>query len=121
MLHNLDADMGRSNRISTDEHDDGPAKAVARWDGVLGRTARDIVFFVPFGIFLWRVVGTHLIFHGAGRITAFPSFYTTWQFFARHLSAPGGPVEYTAAFLSQLFHYAWLGAIVITLQAWSEQ
>ena len=88
-------------------------------DRALGRAARDIVFFVPFGIFLWRAVGTHLIFHGAGRLTAFPSFYTTWRFFTEHLSAPGGPVEYVSAFLSQLFHYPWLGAIVITLQAWT--
>ena len=79
---------------------------------------RDAVFYTLFYAFLWQMVGMHLIFHGAGRITNFPSFYTTWGFFAEHLSEPGGPVEYLSAFLSQLFYSSWLGALVVTTQAW---
>jgi MFS family permease len=79
---------------------------------------QDIAFYVLCYILLWRMVGVHLIFHGAGLITNFPSFYTTWEFFTEHLAAPGGPIEYLSAFLSQLFYYSWLGALVITVQAW---
>ena len=74
--------------------------------------------FVPFFVYLWLAVEPRLIFHGAGVITNFPSFYTTRQFLVEHLSYPGGPVEYLAAFLSQLFYYSWLGAIVVGVQAW---
>ena len=35
------------------------------------------------------------------------------------VSRPGGPVEYIASFLSQLFYIGWAGALVATLQAWS--
>lgn len=86
--------------------------------GAPGRIIRDVVFYVLLYAFLWQTVGVHLIFHGAGLITNFPSFYTTWGFFTEHLAAPGGPVEYLSAFLSQLFYYSWLGALVITIQAW---
>ncbi|MHC4519200.1 MAG: DUF6057 family protein [Planctomycetota bacterium] len=111
--------MGRSDQKSIEGHAALPGSVGMRWDGTLGRTTRDVVFFALFYVFLWRVVCPHLIFHGAGRTTNFPSFYTTWGFFTEHLSAPGGPVEYLSAFLSQLFHYSWLGALVITIQAWA--
>ncbi len=91
---------------------DGPA------NGLLGSAIRDLVFFGLFAVYLWQAVGLHLIFHGAGLITNFPSFYTTWAFFQEHLFVPGGPVEYIAAFLSQLFYYPWLGALAIAIQAW---
>lgn len=81
--------------------------------------ARDVVFFSLFYTYLWRVVELHLLFHGAGQITHFPSFYTTWDFFVQHASVPGGPANYLAAFLSQLFHDSWLGALVVTIQAWT--
>lgn len=110
--------MKRSDQKSIDRYAAPLDKAGMRWDGTLNWAARDIVFFALFYVFLWRAVGLHLIFHGAGLITHFPSFYTTWRFFARHLSTPGGLVEYLSAFLSQLFHYSWLGALVITTQAW---
>ena len=86
--------------------------------GLPGRAVRDMAFFVLFYVFLWRMVEPHLIFHGAGLITNFPSFYTTWGFFTEHLSAPGGPVEYLSALLSQGFYYSWLGALIVTIQAW---
>ena len=83
-----------------------------------GSVLRDLIFYGLLYVYLWRAVGMHLIFHGAGRITNFPSFYTTWEFFTEHLSAPGGPAEYVSAFLSQSFYYSWLGALVIAVQAW---
>ncbi len=83
-----------------------------------GRIVRSVLFFVLFFLFVWLVVEPHLIFHGAGIITNFPAFYTTWPFLIEHLSRPGGPVEYLAAFASQTFYHSWLGALLITAQAW---
>jgi MFS family permease len=83
------------------------------------RAVRELLFFVLFYLYLAWVIEPHLLFHGSDRITDFPSFYTTWSFLASHLSRPGGPVEYLSAFLSQLFYFSWLGALVITLQAWA--
>ncbi len=110
--------MECSNQKSTDRRSALLNRIGIRPAGTRGRIIRDIVFYALFCAFLWQTVGIHLIFHGAGRITNFPSFYTTWSFFTEHLSAPGGPVEYLSAFLSQLFYYSWLGALVITIQAW---
>jgi len=39
------------------------------------------------------------------------------DFFAGFVGQPGGPVEYTSAFLSPLFAFGWLGALVVTLLA----
>ncbi|MBN1505274.1 MAG: hypothetical protein JW955_00425 [Sedimentisphaerales bacterium] len=86
---------------------------------ISGHTVRELLFFTLFYLYVWLVIEPHLIFHGSDRITNFPSFYTTWRFFASHLSWPGGLIEYLSAFLSQLFFLSWLGAIVITMQAWT--
>ncbi|MHC4241885.1 MAG: DUF6057 family protein [Planctomycetota bacterium] len=50
-------------------------------------------------------------------ITNFPVFYRGWAFFCESLSHPGGSVEYTGAFLSQLFYIGWAGALAATIQA----
>jgi MFS family permease len=107
-----------SNQKSTDKRSALPSRIGTGPAGAPGRIIRDIAFYALLYAFLWQMVGVHLIFHGAGLITNFPSFYTTWGFFTEHLSAPGGPVEYLSTFLSQLFYYSWLGALVITIQAW---
>ena len=79
---------------------------------------RDVIFFILFYLYLWLVVETHLIYHGAGMVTNFPVFFRGWVFFSKFLSYPGGPVEYLSAFLAQFFYYSWAGAIVATLQGW---
>jgi hypothetical protein len=84
----------------------------------LGWLIQDILFFIPFYLYLWLYVDLRLIYHGAGIITNFPVFYKGWSFFLPFLSYPGGPVEYLSAFLSQLFYYSWAGALVVTVQAW---
>jgi hypothetical protein len=86
---------------------------------VWGHVVRELLFFAFLFLYLWLVVEPHLIFHGADRITNFPPFYATWTFFSSHLGRPGGLVAYVSAFLSQLFYFSWLGALVITLQAWT--
>jgi len=88
----------------------GPSRVPAR--------IQEAVVFSLFYLWLWRVVEPHLLFHGAGSITNFPSFYTTWRFFLEHTAYPGGLTEYLSAFLSQLFYHSWLGALVVTFQAW---
>jgi len=82
-----------------------------------GRRSHDVLFFALFYLYLWLYVNPRLIYHGAGVITNFPVFYRGGSFFLPFLSYPGGPVEYLAAFVSQLFYYSWLGAFAITVQA----
>jgi hypothetical protein len=95
-----------------------PPKLQARQQIGRGWQIRSLLFFVLFYLYLWLEVDTRLIYHGAGVITNFPSFYRGWAFFQTFTSYPGGPVEYLSALLSQLFHYSWLGALVVTIQAW---
>ena len=84
----------------------------------LGGASRSFIFFALFYLYLWLCVDLRLMYYGAGIITNFPVFYKGWAFFLTFLSHPGGPLEYTGAFLSQLFHYSWAGALVVTVQAW---
>jgi len=84
----------------------------------IGRASRGLIFFALFYLYLWLDVDLRVMYHGAGVITNFPAFYKGWAFFVTFLSHPGGPLEYTGAFLSQLFYYSWVGALVVTLQAW---
>ena len=84
----------------------------------IGRKSRSLIFFVLFCLYLWFVVDLRLIYNCAGVITNFPVFYRGWVFFCESLSHPGGLVEYTGAFLSQLFYIGWAGALVVTIQAW---
>jgi len=95
-----------------------PPKLQARQQIGRGWQIRSLLFFVLFYLYLWLEVDTRLIYHGAGVITNFPSFYRGWAFFQTFTSYPGGPVEYLSALLSQLFYYSWLGALVVTIQAW---
>ena len=76
-----------------------------------------LVFFVLFYLYLWLVVETHLIYHGAGMFANFPAFFRDWTFLAGFMSYPGGPVECFSALLAQFFYYSWAGALVVTLQA----
>ncbi|MHC4532550.1 MAG: DUF6057 family protein [Planctomycetota bacterium] len=84
----------------------------------LGRLLQSFLFFILFYLYLWLYVDLRLMYHGAGIITNFPVFYKGWTFFLPFLSYPGGPVEYSVAFLSQFFYYSWAGAIIVTVQAW---
>jgi len=84
----------------------------------LERLLQSFLFFILFYLYLWLYVDLRLMYHGAGIITNFPVFYKGWPFFLPFLSYPGGPIEYLSAFLSQLFYYSWVGALVVTVQAW---
>ena len=83
-----------------------------------GGMLRSLLFFVAFYLYLWLFIDLRLIYHGGGVITNFPAFFRGWAFFRQFTLYPGGPVEYISAFLAQLFHYSWAGALVVTLQTW---
>lgn len=78
---------------------------------------RTCVFFFLFWLYVWLEVDLRLIYHGGGVINNFPSFYRGWEFFQEFLSYPGGLLSYVSAFVSQLWYYSWLGALVAVLQA----
>ncbi len=84
----------------------------------MGGLLRSIIFFIGFYLYLLIIVDLRLIYHGAGEIINFPVFFRGWPFFSEFISRPGGLLEYSAAFLSQLFYIGWIGALVATLQAW---
>ncbi|MCP4612857.1 MAG: hypothetical protein GY845_29540 [Planctomycetes bacterium] len=84
----------------------------------IGRKSRSFIFFALFFLYIRFVVDLRLIYNCAGVITNFPIFYRGWAFFREFLSHPGGLVEYTGAFLSELFCIGWAGALVVTIQAW---
>ena len=85
------------------------------WQNGYGRIA-GTVFFILFYLYVWLRVDTSLI-HYVNRSTVFPGFFYGMAFLRPFLAYPGGPVEYAAAFLSQLYYYPWLGALVVTLLA----
>lgn len=81
-------------------------------------TARSLMFFVLFYLYLWLIVDLRLIYGGGGVLSGFPVFFKGWTFLREHLSYPGGLVEYLSAFLAQLFYIGWAGALIVTVQAW---
>ena len=83
-----------------------------------GNLVQDILFFIMFYIYLWLIVGPHLIYHSVRIVSDFPVFFWGWDFFREIIIYPGGPIKYVAAFLFQLFHFSWAGAFIITFQAW---
>jgi len=82
------------------------------------KRVRSAFFFLLFYFYLWLEVDPRLIYHGGGFIPNFPVFYANWSFLFDSISYPGGPTEYISAFLSQLFYWSWVGALIITVLAW---
>jgi len=82
-----------------------------------GGAIRTLLFFILFYSYLWLYLDLRLVYYSAGMVTRFPVFFRGWTFFGRFTSYPGGPGEYVAAFLAQLFYYSWAAALVVTVQA----
>ncbi|HUU18661.1 MAG TPA: DUF6057 family protein [Sedimentisphaerales bacterium] len=80
---------------------------------------RELVFFVFFYLYFALEIDVRLLYHCGGLIDNFPAFYRGWDFFRGFLTYPGGIVEYLSDLLVQSFYYSWLGAIVVTGQAWA--
>ena len=79
---------------------------------------RGLVFFVFFYLYFALEIDVRLLYHCGGLIDNFPAFYRGWDFFRGFLTYPGGIVEYLSDLLVQSFYYSWLGAAVVTGQAW---
>ncbi len=76
-----------------------------------------VIFFVCFYLYVLLFIKPRLIYHGFGTFIAYPAFSVDWGFLKSSLSYPGGVVEYTKGFLSQLYYFSWLGALVVTAVA----
>jgi hypothetical protein len=74
-----------------------------------------VIFFLCFYVYVWKLIEPYLIYHSLGGIIKESPFSTGWLFFIERWSWPGGPVEYLGGFLSQLYYFNWLGALIITL------
>ncbi len=82
------------------------------------RPPRSLIFFIFFYLYFTFEIDVRLLYHCGGLIDNFPAFYEGWDFFHGFLSHPGGLLEYVSSFLAQLFYYSWVGAAVVTVQAW---
>jgi hypothetical protein len=78
-----------------------------------------VVFFVVFYLVLRFYIEPKLIYHHFELSRKVPFFKTGLVFLSDCLSYPGGPSLYPAAFFTQLCYFSWLGALCITLIAWS--
>jgi len=78
-----------------------------------------IIFFVCFYLYVWLFIKPSLIYHCFGTFIAYPAFSVDWEILASSLSYPGGVVEYAGGFLTQLYYFSWLGALIITAVAFS--
>ena len=75
------------------------------------------IFFTCFYLYVWLIIEPRLIYHGFGTLINYPAFSVDWLFLKSSLSYPGGPIEYAVGFLSQLFYFSWVGALIITIIA----
>jgi hypothetical protein len=82
------------------------------------RFLRSLAFFAFFLLYFAVGIDVRLLYHGCGWVDNFPCFYTGGEFFRSFLTYPGGIVEYLSALLAQSLFHSWLGALVMTAQAW---
>ncbi len=75
--------------------------------------------FLAFYLYVWLAIDPRLIYHSLGILTPYFdfSFYGGWPYFFDRLVRPGGLVEYATRFLSQLYCFGWVGALIITAAA----
>ena len=92
-------------------------RSVAPWQRRL-TLLLGLVFFMFFYLYFALEIDVRLLYHCGGVIDNFPAFYRGWDFFRGFLTYPGGIVEYFSDLLVQSFYYSWLGAAVVTGQAW---
>ena len=101
---------GTSSSISAPRSD----RLSARWAGAVQAG----LFFLLFWLLLWAGVDVKLIYHGGGELSGFPVFYWSRKF-ARELAlGPGGGARWLAALEMQTLYHSWLGALVLTANAW---
>ena len=77
-----------------------------------------MIFFLFCYLYVWIFIRPDLIYHGFGTIIPdAPLFSIGWQFLRASFDMPGGLTLYIYGFLSQLYFYSWLGALVVVLVA----
>jgi len=69
--------------------------------------------FLGLFIYLWKGIGSHLLYYGFGVFTAYPIFSWEGSFLRATFGTPGGPIRSLAALLAQTYSQAWLGALII--------
>ncbi|UCD51471.1 MAG: hypothetical protein JSW27_02340 [Phycisphaerales bacterium] len=80
--------------------------------------AGQLVLLVPAFLYLWLGVDSRLLYRGFGTVLAdVPVFSSGWLFLRQSLGMPGGLVVYLSGYLSQWYHHAWAGALIVTLAA----
>jgi len=75
-----------------------------------------VAFFGLLYLYVWQWVDPSLLYHGA-KAPTFPAFSSSLKFLKSFLVLPGGPAQYLAALLSQLYYYSWSGALTVTATA----
>ena len=83
-----------------------------RWGRRLLFVAYLVGLFAVFYLYVLLRIRPELFYHQNPLVFLFDS-----HFFAGFMDQPGGLVEYASAFLSPLFAYGWLGALVVALLA----
>ncbi|MBI2948856.1 MAG: hypothetical protein HYY23_14545 [Verrucomicrobia bacterium] len=73
-----------------------------------------MVLLLCFCIYVWGQIDPSLQYQAAGR-----TFILGAEFLKSYLTRPGGMTEYATVFLAQFNQVAWLGALGLTLGAWS--
>ncbi len=76
--------------------------------------AYSMIFFVCTYLYVLLLIETRLIYHSFGTFIAYPAFSVDWEFLKSSLGYPGGIIEYVGNFLSQLYYFSWLGALIVT-------
>lgn len=76
--------------------------------------AGSIIFFACTYLYVFLIIESRLIYHSFGTFITYPAFSVDWEFFKSSLKHPGGIVEYIGGFLSQLYYFSWLGALIVT-------
>jgi hypothetical protein len=84
----------------------------------LTQFAGPTIFLIFFYLYTRLIVESRLIYHCFGNFIDYPTFSTDLRFLKDCLSYPGGAMEYIGGFLSQLYYFPQLGALVITAVAW---
>lgn len=74
--------------------------------------AQVVALFVAFYCYVLLRIRADLFYQQQPDVFLFDSY-----FFAAYVGHPGGLVEYASAFLSPLFAFGWLGALIVTLLA----
>lgn len=77
---------------------------------------RFVAFCTSFFLYELIRVDPSRLYHGIGLIP-FPVWSAHHPFVENFLVSPGGPAEYVASYLSQFYHLAWAGALIVTTVA----